>query len=129
MSVQFFEFKSGVKIKTAHGLPHIWRMIEIAVETAPALEDDTLVITEAWRLPRHPDDAHSWCNAFDVRVRTILIPRKVSDSTTTHLYAARKAEAWRWVARIRKSLHDPRYQFDVHGEGSNIHIHMEFDPR
>lgn len=129
MNCEYIEFKAGVKLTESHGLPHIWRMLEVAKQTAPPLEKETLTVTEAWRHARHPDDAHSWCNAFDLRVRTIKIPRNVSNSTPTHLYEAKKAEAWRWVARMRKVLDDPRYQFVVHGKDSNIHIHMEFDPR
>tara|TARA_R110002126_G_scaffold131039_3_gene274712 strand:+ start:504 stop:881 length:378 start_codon:yes stop_codon:yes gene_type:complete len=117
----YIEFKPGVKVKTAHGLPHIWLMIETALAAAPPVEADTVVVTEAWREPRHPDDAHSWCSAFDLRIRNIITSEGTLD--------AREAKAWVWVNRMRAELDDPRYQFDVHGVGGNAHIHMEFDPR
>jgi hypothetical protein len=111
--------KKDVTLRPAHGLPHVWRMLESAVRCAPELDKDELIVTEAWRLPRHPDDAHSWCNAFDLRIHNIsgMDPDE------------RVAEAWAWVKRMRADLDDPRYQFDVHGVGGSAHIHMEFDPR
>jgi hypothetical protein len=84
------------------------------------MDKDEIVITEAWRLPRHPDDAHSWCNAFDIRIHNIA-----GWSTPEEELAA----AWVWVKKMRADLDDPRYQFDVHGVGANAHIHAEFDPR
>lgn len=114
------QFKKGVIVRPSHGLPHVWAMLECALRHAPDFEkDNDMVVTEAWRLPRHPDDAHSWCNAFDLRIRNIPISSE----------PGRIAAAWDWVRRMRADLGDPRYQFDVHGVGGNAHIHMEFDPR
>lgn len=119
--------KKGVILRPAHGLPHVWCMIECAVRQAPDLRNDELVITEAWRHARHPDDAHTWCLAFDLRIHNIIgaIPNP-SDQLDSE---GRVAAAWVWVRRMRAELDDPRYQFDVHGIGGNAHIHMEFDPR
>ena len=119
VSAQYIQLKDKTTLRTAHGLPHVWKLLDIAADTAPSLKNDTLVVTEGWRLPRHPDDAHSWCLAFDLRIHNILEDHE----------EARKLAAWAWVKRMRAVLDDPRYQFDVHGEGRNAHIHMEFDPR
>lgn len=113
------QFKKGVNVRPAHGLPHIWKLLEVAAETAPEMDDDHIVVTEAWRLPRHPDDAHTWCNAFDLRIHNIA--ERSADE--------REDAAWAWVKRMRAEHLDSRYQFVVHGEGANAHIHMEFDPR
>ena len=112
--------KRGVTLRPAHGLPHVWRMLESAVRCAPDMDGDEIVVTEAHRSPRHPDDAHTWCNAFDLRIHNMSgysTPEQELDL------------AWRWVKKMRADLKDPRYQFDVHGVGANAHIHMEFDPR
>jgi len=113
------EFKTGVKLRSAHGLPHVWRMLEVAAETAENLANDTMVVTEGYRDARHPDDAHTWCLAFDLRIHNIQLEGSL----------ARYNAAWAWVKRMRAVHQDPRYQFVVHGEGANAHIHMEFDPR
>lgn len=115
-----FGVKHGVKLRKAHGFPHIWLMIDAAFDTAPLTIDGQIVITEAWRLPRHPDDAHTWCNAFDWRIHNLA----------GRTAAERIAMAWAWVERMRDKLDDPRYQFDVHGKtDDDKHVHMEFDPR
>lgn len=123
MSAAGWTTKPGVVMTTAHDLAPMVRIREAAVATAPELKGPNLVvITEAWRPPRRKDgsDAHTWCLAFDFRVRDIVLQPGET----------RTAAAEKWVAQMRAFLgSDPRFQFLVHGKGSNLHIHAEFDPR
>ena len=112
-------YKEGVNVKPSNELPHIQLIRIVALATAPDTVDGICWTTEAWRPARHTDDAHTWCNAFDFRVRNIALEHR----------EARSLEAWAWVKRMRTALSDGRYQFDCHGEGFGYHIHAEFDPR
>lgn len=119
MSASGWTLKEGVVMREANTHPHMLLILKAAVATAPKFRGPNLVVvTEAWRRARHPDDAHEWCNAFDLRTRAIMLEAGQTEEQA----------GWEWVARMRDHLGgDVRYQFDVHGP--TLHIHAEFDPR
>ena len=113
------KYKEGVTVKLANELPHVQLIRTVALATAPDTADGICWTTEAWRPPRHTDDAHNWCNAFDLRVWNIEGNHREE----------KILKGWDWIKRMRLVLNDQRYQFDQHGKGNGIHIHAEFDPR
>lgn len=120
MKTTEWKYKPGVNTKLAHTMPHMVLLRSVALASAPDTTDGIMWITEAHRPPRHTDDAHTWCNAFDFRIHNIE-----ADGIRAQI-----AEAWEWVKRQRAVLKDQRYQFDVHGAtDAQKHIHAEFDPR
>lgn len=75
-----------------------------------------LWLTEGWRNIRPTRDLHQEKRAFDITLRHKPDVRFTRDE-------------YRLVAiEMRKRL-GPDYQIVVHGEGANIHIHAELDPR
>lgn len=120
------QFKAGVRWRRAHALPHFVRILDVALECAPETEDGALWVTELWRPPRHASDLHTLCLAADFRIHNFVVP---SGLTYDKAYAARRERAWGFVNWMRDELNDRRYQFDVHGDGPNIHLHAEYDPR
>lgn len=113
------DYKAGVTVKRANDLPHISLIRTVALATAPDTDDGICWTTEAWRPARHTDDAHNWCNAFDFRIRNIVGEHREE----------RILIAMDWIKRQRAVHNDQRYQFELHGEGPNVHVHSEFDPR
>lgn len=110
-------FKENVRLRPGCFLPHMVRLLEVLLETAPETRDGRVVITEAWRDPLHPDDAHTWCNAFDVRSRNVIHDGDLI------------SEMLAWASRARVLLGSPHWHIVVHGEGPGLHIHAEWDPR
>ncbi|TFH40902.1 MAG: hypothetical protein E4H01_15780 [Lysobacterales bacterium] len=120
MKTESYRYKAGVTVRNTHELPHIAKIRDVAVATAPDTADGIMWITEAWRPPRHHDDAHTWCCAFDLRIHNILKEHR----------EAKILEGIEWIKRMRLvHIGDKRYQFELHGDGDNVHIHSEFDPR
>ena len=122
MKTDVIAFKENASFK-----PNCFRLEMVALltallETAPETTDGRMVVTEGHRNPRHPDDAHTWCSAFDIRSRNVLAE---TDS-------AREFELREWASRARARMDDPLgiYQLVVHGgPGPRLHIHAEIDPR
>ena len=127
MKTEAIHFKQGVHWKKSHGLWAPTRILEVALETAPDTEDGLLWVTGGWREPRDPRelDLHNLCLAWDFRIRNFSVAR----GTDQEEYDSRRTLAWGWVNMQRDKHEDRRFQFDVHGEGANIHTHAEFDPR
>jgi len=73
--------------------------------------------TEGWRDIRNDRlDLHEECRAFDV----------TAEDTSKNRFTYTQYEI---VAQKIRFLVGPGYDIVVHGEGSNLHIHMEFDPK
>jgi len=106
----------GAVLRTEHILnPRVMRIVEAAADTLPKEADGILRITEGWRPPLHEGDLHSEFLAFDLGLHFIsVLPRRVNVGSA-------------WVARLKSKLGDD-YDVVMHGEGSNLHIHVEYDP-
>lgn len=100
------------------------RMAVLLEGMATAVEDKlpaarTLRVTEGWRPVREPGkrDLHTEYRAFDFTIEFLPGIRALPDE-------------YRAVAeRCRELVGDANYDFEVHGEGTNLHIHAEFDPK
>ena len=122
MKTTLIAFKENATFKPSCFRPEMVALLTALLETAPDTTDGRMVVTEGHRNPRHPDDAHTWCSAFDIRSRNVLAP---------HEYAL-EIKLQLWAKRARKRLNDELgvYQFAVHGgPGPGLHIHAEIDPR
>ena len=121
MITESIAFKENASFKTSNFRPEMVALLTALLVTAPDTTDGRMVITEGHRPAQHTDDAHTWCNAFDIRSQNV----EAEDQD------ARELAMWHWVGRVRQRLDDPlgSYQFVVHGEGFNMHIHAEIDPR
>jgi len=117
MKTAHLAFKDGVRLRAACFAPHMVRLLTVLLSVAPDTRDGCMVVTEAWRKPRHPDDAHTWCNAFDIRSRNVIHEGSLEPAMLA------------WASRAKASLDSPDWQIVVHGEGPGLHMHAEFDPR
>ena len=108
----------GAMIFWGHLLEDRIRMVRVAAQTAPDLIDNTMVVSEGWRKIRTTLDLHERCCAFDISLNQLAGTSGFSD---------RKTIGEAWAARIREAL-GPGYDVIVHGEGWNLHIHIELDP-
>ena len=112
--------KQSVIIKPDCLRPHMILLLNGMLRVAPDTTDGTMWVTEGWRDERHPNDAHNWCNAWDVRSWNV-INRGYSDLEL-------RMDAWAFAAREALKRDGP-FQFEAHGEGPRLHLHGEFDPR
>tara|TARA_R110000824_G_scaffold87037_8_gene214880 strand:- start:2692 stop:3057 length:366 start_codon:yes stop_codon:yes gene_type:complete len=121
MITESIAFKENASFKPSNFRPEMVALLTALLVTAPDTTDGRMVITEGHRPAQHTDDAHTWCNAFDIRSQNV----EAADDD------ARELAMWEWVGRVRQRLDDPlgSYQFVVHGEGFSMHIHAEIDPR
>jgi len=95
--------------------PHVMRILESASATLPFEADGVLRITEGWRPAMHERDLHTEFAAFDLGLHFIsVLPRRVNVGAL-------------WVRRLKYRLGGD-YDVVMHGEGSNLHIHAEYDP-
>ena len=107
----------GAILGRLHFRPEVWRMIEVAIATAPA-ELLTVEVTEAWRpLSRETRDLHCEYKAFDFGVRAL--------GTT---YTDRLTKAQAWSDRMTLGLGSD-YDVVLHAGETNLHIHCELDPK
>jgi hypothetical protein len=111
----------GAVLYRKHFEPHMAILLE---GMAAAVEDrlpaaKTLRVTEGWRPVREPGkrDLHTELRAFDFTIEYIRNIRATLDE-------------YRTVAEhCRAIVGDADYDFLVHGEDSNLHIHAEYDPK
>jgi hypothetical protein len=109
----------GCVLYGAHFRPEIaripWAVARTAATYAPEWTEVTL--SEGWRPKiRAGRDLHSEARAFDVSLNHIQADE-----------AGRYSHGIHWARAIREEL-GPDYQVVVHGEGQNLHIHIELDP-
>lgn len=96
--------------------PEVMAIVIAAARTAPPLEGNVLIVSEGWRNIREQRDLHEELRAFDISVHNIII-----------LSEPRRAHAELWAERMSEDL-GGEYDVVLHGEGSNLHIHGEFEP-
>ena len=138
MPANHIAFKPEVRV-SAPWLAMLAEALDVLARWAPALGDDTMVVTSADDGRHGPTSLHYQGLAFDirthpawdsedVRVGQVLVPgRSGSDSQPSKLAAIE----WRdhlieaWVERVKGSLGS---SWDVVYEPQFIHIHVEYDP-
>ena len=125
MKTTHIEFKPGVHVRLSHFEDAPQRILRAALLVAPPTTDGRVVVTEGWRQPRHARDLHNMCLAWDLRIHNL----EVAPGDHDEEYGRRLTAAWGWVNAMRDVHDDDRFQFDVHGQAMNVHIHAEFDPR
>lgn len=106
----------GAILYGGHFRPEMALILMEATRTAPR-GVETIVVSEAWRNIRERRDLHKELRAFDLSLN--LVPGAN--------LAARQAMGDDWANRLRLRL-GPDYDVIVHGEGGNLHIHVELDP-
>lgn len=103
-----------------HFAPRMAKLVEATTKSVEWLlpKARVLRITEGWRSQRSPTrrDAHSELRAFDFTIEFTGGQRATFE------------EYHQVAEHTRKIVGDAEYDFLVHGEGSNLHIHAEFDP-
>lgn len=106
----------GCHLYSGHFRPEIAKIFHAAGETAdPNWSDITWTEGDRPKI-RKGRDLHPEGRALDISLNHIE-----GD------YAERRRQGEAWAARMRLALgHD--YQIEVHGEGRNLHIHVELDP-
>lgn len=113
-------FKESAIAKPNCFLPHRVEMRNALLAVAPDTVDGIMWITELWRPERHPNDAHTWCNADDIRSRNVIAASQ-SD---------RELIMDKWGRDADRYMGDkPENQFEAHGDGPSLHLHAETDPR
>lgn len=104
-----------------HFAPHLSKLVEATARSVESILPSARIlrITEGWRPQRNPSrrDAHAELAAFDFTVEFAGGQRATFD------------EYRRVAERTRQTVGDAAYDFLVHGDGSNLHIHAEHDPR
>jgi hypothetical protein len=91
--------------------------LDVVLETSPETTDGKVWVMSAWR---PGEGAHSWGEAFDIRVKNV----KGFDVKT---FAYNKIVA-AWAEQIRREL-GPEYDVVYGSESHFNHIHVEWDPR
>ncbi len=112
------KIKEGVVFKSAHFLPHITRIITVALDTAPVTIDGVVWLTQAYRHIRTTLDFHELMAAFDFRCKNIVAVGIEEREVLGHL----------WAERMDVVL-GADYDILAHGVEDNFHVHAEFDPR
>ena len=75
------------------------------------------VVSEGWRPKVRPTrDLHTEGRAWDLSLNHV-----------PGVELERRMAGEAWADRMRKAL-GPDYQVIVHGEGRNLHVHVELDP-
>lgn len=111
----------GAVMYRAHFQPRMAMLIEAMAQSVedifPAAQ--VLRVTEGWRPQRQRGrrDLHTELRALDF---TVEFP---SGTRATSGEYARVTE------QCRSLVGDANYDFEVHGEGLNLHIHAEYDPK
>lgn len=120
MKTTSIAFKESCIIKPGCLRPHMIDLLQVLLMVAPDTNDGTLWITEGWRPERHPNDAHTWCNAWDVRSKNVIVAS----------ITGRALLMDRWATDARTHYGPGPFQFEAHGgPGPGLHLHAEFDPR
>jgi hypothetical protein len=113
-------FKESAIIKPGCLRPHMTELLEVLLLVAPDTNDGIMWVTEGWRPQRHPNDAHTWCNAWDVRSKNVIVATPAGRGDIM--------DQWGEDARHEYGRGSPM-QFDAHGMGAGLHLHAEYDPR
>ena len=114
---------SGAYSFGRHYAPEVAAIVRAACETAPTLVDNTLVITEGWRMANQSNSLHPACKALDIRaVDPMNRPGAISGSTDSK----RIEQGHKWAERLQAKLGT---DFDVvFGPPRHLnHIHVERD--
>lgn len=111
----------GAVLYRSHFTPIMARLVHgMATATEEVLpRAKVLRVTEGWRPPREKGvrDLHSELRAFDFTIEFLPGVRAI-------------IEEYRRVAeKCRAIVGDADYDFLVHGEGTNLHVHAEYDPK
>ena len=120
------KFKDGVVCKHGHFEPHITRIFQAALVTAPLMTDGTVWVTQAWRNIRESLDFHELVAAIDFRCKNIVVKTGADSEDSQRLN--RGLIGQKWAERMSEIL-GPDYDCIAHGYGDNFHLHIEFDPR
>lgn len=114
----------GCILNLAHLRPEVIIMVRAAGAMAPVMDGNYMLVSEGWRSIRERRDLHKEGLAFDVSLNNVVGGEE---------YNRRKVigEAWgqRTSERLNLSEFGVTYQIEVHGTGSNLHMHMEMDPQ
>jgi hypothetical protein len=106
----------GCHLHAGHFRPEMAKVIYEAALTAPR-EADVMVVSEGWRHIRDSRDLHEEGRAFDLSLNIV----------TGLSFDQRKTMGTEWSNRLRAKL-GRDYDVIVHGDGGNLHIHVELDP-
>lgn len=105
----------GAQGYAAHYTPEMARIVWAVARSCDSFVAEVW-ITEAFRNIRDSRDLHEECRALDFTLRTAS--------------GSRPAEmVYRDVGDRVQAILGPDYDVVVHGEGANLHIHVEYDPR
>lgn len=105
----------GCILHGAHFRPEIAKIVWAACRAAP-LHTASITLTEGARDIRDTRDMHEELRALDL---TFLMPGKRSPTV----------EEYEHLQSGMKSLLGHDYDVIAHGDGPNIHIHTELDPK
>ena len=114
----------GCILNLAHLRPEVIVMVRAAAATAPIMDGNYILISEGWRSIRERRDLHKEGRAFDVSLNNVVGGED---------YARRLVIGRAWGQRTSELLNITEfgrtYQIEVHGTGTNLHMHMEMDPQ
>lgn len=105
----------GAIIRSEHFEPEIARIFQVVAEEAPPLRHHELWVTEGYRMG---EGLHPECKALDFRVLNVIAPTPREKRQLIH----------EWAKRVSARLGSD-YDVVVHGEGENLHMHVEYDRR
>lgn len=107
----------GCQLFATHFVPVMMEMLRHCIQAFANNKAVAVVrVTEGWRSIRTSRDLHEDCRALDFTAELASGARVPID-----VYASVAAQMRRWLGQ----------DFDVivHGQGSNLHIHVEYDPK
>jgi hypothetical protein len=119
MKTELIAFKDSAIIKPGCLRPHMIDLLDVLLDVAPDTADGVMWITEGWRIERHPNDAHTWCNAWDIRSKNVIEQGAFNKEFIMN----------KWGNDARGVLSSGYFQFEAHGSGPALHLHAEYDPR
>jgi len=116
----------GCHLYGGHFRPEISKIFHTVAQTAPH-NIGVVIFSEGHRPPRKlgERDLHTELRAIDVSLNTIFADPMASEED---ILSNRRERGKEWADRIRRAL-GPDYTVVLHGEGYNLHIHIELDPR
>ena len=104
----------GAVLHAAHFRPEIASMIWAFARSCPSWVAEVWV-TEGYRSIRKSRDLHEECRALDFTARRSSGFRPLVDE-------------YELIAQACRALLGPDYDIITHGDGANLHVHMELDP-
>ena len=118
MSMPDLKVKDGVVLRAAHLRPHMTAIIDASLQTSPQHGGNVVTITSAKRPDEGGRSRHPMCGAFDFRCKSI-IARSQTERITL---------ATNWAGDMADLLGED-YDVIAHGEGDDLHVHAEYDPK